>query len=110
MPRLQVTLHQPGTAPLKLDFERDVITIGRDSSSEIRINNRYLSRKHAEIAADGDGWLVRDNGSVNGTYVNGARIRSAVRLGPGDHIQLGDSELVIGGAAPAMGAPNDTVV
>ena len=111
MPRLQVTLHHPPAAPLKLDLDRDVITIGRSTSCAIPINNRYLSRTHAEIVADGDGWVLRDRGSVNGTYVNGTRIESPVRLGPGDHIQLGDAELVIGGApANAAASPADTVV
>ena len=111
MPRLELTLHHPPAAPLKLDLERDVITIGRSTSCAIPINNRYLSRTHAEIIADGDGWVLRDKGSVNGTYVNGTRIQSPVRLGPGDHIQLGDAELIIGGApASAVVSPSDTVV
>ena len=111
MPRLELTLHHPPAAPLKLDLDRDVITIGRSTSCAIPINNRYLSRTHAEIVSDGDGWVLRDAGSVNGTYVNGTRIQSPVRLGPGDHIQLGDAELIIGGApAAAAASPSDTVV
>lgn len=111
MPRLELTLLQPPAPPVKLDLDRDVITVGRSTSCAIPINNRYLSRTHAEIVSDGDGWVLRDAGSVNGTYVNGTRIQSPVRLGPGDHIQLGDAELVIGGAAPlAAGSPSDTVV
>ncbi len=79
-------------------MDRDVITMGRSSDCAIPIDDRFLSRRHAEIVSEADGWVLRDNGSVNGTFVNGTRIYTQVRLGPGDHIRLGDAELVVGGA------------
>lgn len=96
VPRLEVTLLRPHASPQKLQIDRDVITIGRSSSCAIPIENRYLSRTHAEIVSEGGGWVLRDNGSVNGTFVNGTRVEAPVKIGPGDHIQVGDAELVIG--------------
>jgi phosphoserine phosphatase RsbU/P len=101
VPRLELTLIRPNRAPMALHIDGEVITMGRSSDCAIPIDDRFLSRKHAEIVADGSGWVLRDNGSVNGTFVNGARIQSQVKLGPGDRIRLGDAELVIGGAALA---------
>ncbi len=69
---------------MTLQMDRDVITMGRSSDCAIPIDDRFLSRRH---------------GSVNGTFVNGARIDTHVKLCPGDHIRLGDTEVVIGGAA-----------
>ncbi|HSP14372.1 MAG TPA: SpoIIE family protein phosphatase [Thermoanaerobaculia bacterium] len=83
--------------PLLLDH--DVITMGRSRECVIPIDDRFLSRKHAEIVSEADGWILRDNGSVNGTFVNGTRVAAPVRVGPGDRIRLGDAELVIAGAA-----------
>lgn len=83
---------------MKLQMDRDVITMGRSSDCAIPIDDRFLSRRHAEIVSEADGWVLRDNGSVNGTFVNGTRVYTQMKLGPGDHIRLGDAELVVGGA------------
>lgn len=99
MPRLELTLLHPDSPPAALSFDNTVITMGRATDCAIPIDDRFLSRKHAEIIAEGDGWVVRDNGSVNGTFVNGNRIQAPVRVRPGDRIQLGNTELVVGGAA-----------
>lgn len=96
MPRLQVTLLKPPEPPVHLSLDAEVITVGRSSDCLIPIPNRYLSRRHAELVADGDGWVLRDNGSVNGTFVNGNRVASPVRVVRGDRIGIGDAELVIG--------------
>ena len=97
MQRLELTLLRPQKPPMTIEMTERVITMGRASSCTIPIDDRFLSRRHAEIVAEGDGWVLRDNSSVNGTFVNGKRIGSPVRLAPGDHIRLGDAEVVIGG-------------
>ncbi|MFO0865611.1 MAG: ATP-binding protein [Gemmataceae bacterium] len=70
-----------------------VISIGRDSSSRIRLNDTEVSRRHAEFRREGDGVRVIDVGSANGTFVNQKRVQEAL-LQPGDRIAIGQSVLV----------------
>ncbi|MCC2313047.1 FHA domain-containing protein [Cellulomonas xiejunii] len=69
-----------------LDAERT--TAGRSTSADIFLDDVTVSRKHAEFVRDGQQFVVRDIGSLNGTYVNRARI-DAVVLRPGDEVQIG---------------------
>ncbi len=91
---IRLTVQQPNLAPLNLDVEGPLITLGRATECTIPIKDRYLSRRHAEIAFETGKWIVRDCGSVNGTLLNGARLNGALPLRPGDRITLGDSEVV----------------
>jgi pSer/pThr/pTyr-binding forkhead associated (FHA) protein len=53
---------------------RAILMVGRDGDSEIQVPDDGVSRNHASIVLDGDSFVVRDNGSLNGTYVNGERV------------------------------------
>ncbi|MHB0971971.1 MAG: FHA domain-containing protein [Thermoanaerobaculia bacterium] len=92
-------MHKPNAAARALRFDCDVVTMGRSSDCHIPIDDRYLSRKHAEIAAERDAWVLRDAGSTNGTYLNGKRVTAPITLKPGDRVQLGSAEVVFGDAA-----------
>jgi hypothetical protein len=78
---------------------RPVTTAGRHPDSDIFLDDVTVSRRHAEILADADGFRVRDVGSLNGTYVNRERIDEAP-LVHGDELQIGKFKLVflLGGA------------
>ena len=52
----------------------ETITIGRLPSCDIPVPDPNVSRKHAEIRPSGDGYVVIDLGSTNGTRVNGATV------------------------------------
>lgn len=68
------------------------LTVGRSAESDIMLDDVTVSRHHAEFVADGEGWVVVDMGSLNGTYVN----RSSVERRPltsGDLIQIGKFRL-----------------
>lgn len=65
----------------------DRIEIGRALECDISILEPSLSRKHAELELDGDDLVLRDLGSVNGTYVNGEKIDES-RLKDGDRMQF----------------------
>lgn len=67
--------------------------LGRDWQCKIVLNDPQSSRVHAEIYFEGDGWWVRDNGSSNGTFVNGQTIDQA-RLVEGTELRIGGSVLV----------------
>jgi len=69
-------------------IDQPVKTIGRASENDIRILDPGVSRHHAEIRAQEEGYLLVDLGSTNGTLVNGENIQSR-KLRPGDVIQVG---------------------
>lgn len=69
-----------------LDADRTVA--GRSPSADIFLDDVTVSRKHAEFVRELDDFVVRDVGSLNGTYVNRDRIDQAV-LRAGDEVQIG---------------------
>jgi phosphoserine phosphatase RsbU/P len=93
-PRAEVTIYSPLFSPIRHPLQGPAVSIGRASDCSIPIKDRYLSRKHAEIIADGDAWVLKDLGSANGTYLNGARVERDQPLNTGDRIRLGDTEIV----------------
>src|SRR6266550_2227163 len=93
-PRAEVIVYSPLTSPFRQPLEGEGISIGRAAECTIPIKDRYLSRKHAEIRSEKGQWVLRDCGSANGTYLNGARLHHDRSLQPGDRIRLGGTELV----------------
>lgn len=69
-------------------IDRDKVVIGRDPSSDIFLNDVTVSRDHAVIEVVGDEIMIRDSGSLNGTYVNDQLVESAA-LEDGDVVQIG---------------------
>jgi hypothetical protein len=74
-------------------LDADVTTAGRHPESDIFLDDVTVSRRHAEFAREGEGFVVRDSGSLNGTYLNRERIERAVLAG-GDEVQIGKYRLV----------------
>lgn len=66
--------------------------IGRSPTNEVALRETKVSRRHATIRHQVDGFYVIDNQSSNGTFVNGKRITEHL-LQPGDQIQIGSYEL-----------------
>lgn len=70
-------------------LDRKRMTIGRSVDCDIVLPKRQVSRYHARIERDDSGYLLRDLGSKNGTYVNGQEVRGdPYRLKDGDEIQI----------------------
>lgn len=69
----------------------DPLVIGRSSSADLVITDRYLSRRHARIYVKRDTMILEDLASANGTFLNGKRIRHPVPLRFGDVIRVSDS-------------------
>lgn len=59
-------------------IEQARVTLGRSAVCEIHLSDRSVSNTHAEIEVGDDGWLLRDLGSTNGTFVGELRLREAV--------------------------------
>jgi hypothetical protein len=70
-----------------------VTTLGRTPDNKIVVHTKEVSRRHAEIVMAGGGYLVKDLGSPNGTFVNGERITEH-RLQEGDKVTLGGKVFV----------------
>ena len=85
-------------------LDTDVVTAGRSSDAEIFLDDVTVSRKHATFLARGGGYVVRDSGSLNGTYVNRERIDEAP-LHQGDEVQIGKFRLVYYSSGAAQHAP-----
>ena len=68
---------------------RSAVSVGRDAANDVVLNLAGVSREHARIEPQGDGWALVDRGSANGTGLNGALLSSAARLRPGDRIGVG---------------------
>ena len=104
IPVQPVTLVQTGPVKSEADWHLVVIkgptsgrkypigerlSLGRDFSSDIQLNDGQVSRKHAEIQRMQDVYVVIDQGSTNGTYVNGQRIEKPTLLAHGTIIAIG---------------------
>lgn len=78
----------------RFTLDRESLRAGRHPDSDIFLDDVTVSRRHVEIVRDaGQGFVVRDAGSLNGTYLNRVRIEEAV-LNDGDELQIGKFRLV----------------
>ncbi|MEI8240075.1 MAG: FHA domain-containing protein [Actinomycetota bacterium] len=76
-----------------LSLAASLTRLGRHPDSEISLDDITVSRRHAEVERTPQGYVVRDAGSLNGTYVNQQRI-DEVLLQQGDEVQVGKFRLV----------------
>ena len=85
---------------LELFKNKDIITVGRDSSCDLRINDNRISRKHASIKKlSNDKFLLKDLGSLNGIYVNGSKVNGTKTISKEDNIFISKYLLKIDGKA-----------
>lgn len=78
----------------RFPLHQAVASAGRDPRSDIFLDEVTVSRRHAEFRSEHGELRVVDIGSLNGTYVNGQPIDSAVLI-DGDEIQMGKFRLVL---------------
>ena len=87
----------------KFVLDSEVTKAGRHPDSDIFLDDVTVSRRHAEIVHAGDGYRLRDVGSLNGTYLNRERIENEVPLNNGDELQIGKFKLVFFSGAGGEG-------
>lgn len=96
---------EPDLPPVSFDGPR--IVVGRGSSCDLRIPDASVSARHASIRANGAQWTIVDEGSTNGTRLNGEKLatHSPRPIKTGDQILIGRIEVDVRvGAAPASSA------
>lgn len=64
-------------------------SIGRNVNNTIFVEDDFVSSNHAMLTFRGRSWFIEDQGSTNGTYVNGHRIDRPVALSFGDEVTIG---------------------
>ena len=93
-------VNQGAKAGARYALDSDVVSLGRDPSSDIFLDDVTVSRRHAEVERDGARYSIRDVGSLNGTYVNRKRVEQG-ELSEGDEVQVGKFKLVfVHGTSP----------
>jgi len=89
MPRLVIT---QGAGAGRDHAVATECVVGRAPGADFIVDDNLVSRRHARIYREGDGYVVEDLGSRNGTVVNGKRVARA-RIADGDTITVGQTEL-----------------
>jgi pSer/pThr/pTyr-binding forkhead associated (FHA) protein len=87
----RVTVQRGPSVGRTYELIKDVVTMGRDMSNDIVINDAESSRHHARLTKQGATYVVEDLGSTNGTFVNSARLSTPRPLSPGDVIGMGET-------------------
>jgi two-component system cell cycle response regulator len=86
-------LYSGEDAGKRFPLENLVLTIGRSPECPVWVDHPGISRCHAELLRDADGYILRDLASSNGTHLNGQRLELPTRLHDGDLIRLGKVSL-----------------
>lgn len=84
----------------RLALNKPVTTVGRHPDSDIFLDDITVSRRHAEVQRIESGFVVRDVGSLNGTYLNRQRVEES-GIHNGDELQIGKFKLVFFAGSPA---------
>jgi pSer/pThr/pTyr-binding forkhead associated (FHA) protein len=76
-----------------ISLDHAPLLIGRGSDAAIRLDDDYVSTRHARIANSGDQWFVEDLGSTNGTYLGSSRLTQPTAIQLGSQIRIGKTTL-----------------
>lgn len=91
----ELVVHPPNGKPTVVTLDRGPLVLGRAGTATVQVDDAYVSDEHSEILPDGDGWSVRDLGSTNGTYLNGAKVTQPTPLASGDQLRLGKTRVEV---------------
>jgi pSer/pThr/pTyr-binding forkhead associated (FHA) protein len=92
----ELVIHLPDGAPRVLPLEEGrQVTFGRHDTSTVVLTDPYASDLHARIEPGDDGWVLVDEGSTNGTYLNQVRLTAPTPLRAGDQISFGRTSVEV---------------
>ena len=67
----------------------ETVTLGRGGDSTIRLDDDYVSTRHARFVTNGEEWFIEDMGSTNGTYIGSTRVTRATAITSGTAVRVG---------------------
>lgn len=102
MPRLLIKAD--GERVQSLELHMGINRLGRSDANDFPIDHPTVSGSHCEVVREGDSVFVRDLGSTNGTFIDGARITEGP-LNVGQTLQLGDVRMVLEPTPVAVAIP-----
>ncbi|MCA9596217.1 MAG: sigma 54-dependent Fis family transcriptional regulator [Myxococcales bacterium] len=93
IPRLELAVERESgkASDRSVVLEGDELRLGSHPSNDLVINDPKVSRFHCRLSRGGSGWSLADNGSLNGTLLDGLRVRDADLPRPTCRLALGDS-------------------
>jgi len=89
----QVVIIEGGNKGETVSLDDAPLLIGRGNDAAIRLDDDYVSTRHARIASSGDQWFVEDLGSTNGTYIGSHRLTQPTTLQLGSKVRIGKTTL-----------------
>lgn len=98
-PQLNHDISNIGTEIQQLLQQKGSVIFGRSEGADIKIDNNLVSRQHAKISSSGGQIFLEDLGSMNGTFVNGQRIKGRVQISSSDDIIIGRLRFSLTGSA-----------
>lgn len=93
--QFQLIMRSGPTPGAAFTLEGDQLTVGRDSTNEIVINDAEISRRHARLTFQGGKYVIEDLGSTNGTFVNGQRLAGPRVLKAGEVVSFGEQIVLV---------------
>ena len=88
--RYQLVMRSGPNPGASYALDSELMTIGRDPSNTIAVNDPEISRQHARMILQGGKIVIEDNGSTNGTTIDGRRISGPHVLKSGEMVALGE--------------------
>ena len=85
----QLVISEGANAGVSVPLNGDPILLGRGADATIRLDDDYVSTRHARFVPHGDEWYVEDLGSTNGTYIGSQRITAPVAVPIGVQVRIG---------------------
>jgi pSer/pThr/pTyr-binding forkhead associated (FHA) protein len=85
----QLIISEGANAGVSVPLEGAAILLGRGADATIRLDDDYVSTRHARFVPHGDDWYIEDLGSTNGTYIGSQRITTPMMVSIGVQVRVG---------------------